>query len=82
MHANKLTTKQLISSAALCTICTLYFSAITFQIQVANRYKLNKKLRRLKQKSSLNPADVKLKTQIAQAEVTHKKPPFPTQTEA
>ena len=47
----------------------LFVSAITFQIQVANRYKLNKKLRRLKQKSRQNPADLNLKTQIAQAEV-------------
>ena len=42
---------------------------ISFQVCVANRYKLNKKYRKLKLKSDDNPDDLTLKTQTSQAQV-------------
>ncbi len=45
-------------------------AAISFQICVANRYKLNKKLRKLKAKSEQNQDDIRIKSQASQAQVS------------
>ena len=47
-----------------------HLSAVSFQICVANRYKLNKKYRKLKTKADQNSDDIRIKNQASQAEVS------------
>ena len=49
--------------------CFFSFSVVTFEICVANRYKLDKKYRKLKAKSDDAQDDVLLKNTVAQAKV-------------
>ena len=70
-------------NAQLCSWCPVLYLAlhnlmhwaifmiavVTFQVGVANRYKLNKTFRKLKAKSDANPDDLSLKNQVTQAQV-------------
>ena len=49
--------------------CHIFVAAISFQICVANRYKLDKKYRKLKGKSDKHPDDIRIKSQTSQAKV-------------
>ena len=57
--------------------CLFFPSVISFQICIANRYKLNKKHRKLKTKSDTNYEDLQLKSKCVQSQVSNIRPITP-----
>ena len=51
------------------TVLCFCFSVITFEICVANRYKLNKKFRKLQEKTFEDPNNLALRSQLHTAQV-------------
>lgn len=55
-----------------------YFAVISFKIEVANRYKLNKSLKKLATKLAEEPGNIPLRNQVSKAKVRARKFFYPT----